>query len=254
MERKYWVPALERALAILHCIAEQPSKLRLIDLAKATGVHKSSMFSLLHTMEMLGLVKREKGDTYSLGLTVAVLGNAYFSNFSLVEAFMDHAGELVRSFGETVQLARLEQGDVVYLAKKESGAHVRLMSEPGMRLPAYATALGKMLLSGLADDSIRSLFTDEKLKPMTEHTIRSVEALLTELRHTRERGFATEEEEIVLGFCCVAAPIYDQTGQMVAACSFTILKSNWSEKQNQAMAEIQRLARTLSNKMQALTN
>jgi DNA-binding IclR family transcriptional regulator len=251
MERKYWVPALERALTILHCIAEQPSKLRLIDLAKATGVHKSSMFSLLHTMEMLGLVKREKGDTYSLGLTVAVLGNAYFSNFSLVEAFMDHAGELVRNFGETVQLARLEQGDVVYLAKKESGAHVRLMSEPGMRLPAYATALGKMLLSGLTDEAIRKLYTDEQMKPMTVHTIRSVEDLLVEMQLTRDRGFATEAEEIVLGFCCVAAPIYDQTGQMVAACSFTMLKSHWMEKQMSAKTEIQRLARTLSNTMQA---
>jgi DNA-binding IclR family transcriptional regulator len=247
MERKYWVPALERAHAVLHCIAEQPSKLRLMDLTMATGINKSTMFSLLHTLEMLGWVTREKGDTYSLGLTVAILGNAYFANFSLVEAFMEKAEEVVRRVGETVQLARLEQGDVVYLAKKESGSHVRLVSEPGMRIPAYVTALGKMLLSGLTEEQITQIYSHNGMKAFTENTITSLDRLQSELRQARNYGFAQEEEESVVGFCCVAAPIFDRNGQMVAACSMSLMKQSWAQKQQQATHEIQQLARTLSN-------
>ncbi len=82
MEKKYWVPALEKANDVLQAIAQQPSGLKLIDLSKRLAIHKSSMFSLLNTMEALEWVVRESDGTYSLGSRLGYIGNAFFSNSS----------------------------------------------------------------------------------------------------------------------------------------------------------------------------
>ena len=129
MERsnqKYWVPALERAHEVLHCIAARPSKLRMMDLVSETGINKSTMFSLLQTLEALHWVNREKGETYALGPVFATLGRAYFSGIDLVEQFNRLAANAAERIGETVQLARLEGTHILYLAKKEEigRAHV----------------------------------------------------------------------------------------------------------------------------------
>ncbi|MFS0725145.1 IclR family transcriptional regulator [Paenibacillus sp. 1P07SE] len=246
MERKYWVPALERAHTVLQCIAEQPSRLRLIDLTAATAINKSTMFSLLQTMETLGWVNRERGDTYSLGPVFAHLGNAYFSGFSLVELFMQKSAAAVERVGETLQLARLEGGDIVYLAKKEAPAQVRLLSEPGMRLPAYATAMGKAMLACLEDSAIFRLYEQESFNRLTPHTVGDVRSLLDQLYGIRERGYATDMEEVALGFSCTAAAVRGRSGEAVAAISFTMATSRWEHKHREAVEEIRRLAAELS--------
>jgi DNA-binding IclR family transcriptional regulator len=247
MERKYWVPALERAHLVLQCIAEQPSKLRLIDLTTVTSINKSTMFSLLQTMESLDWVNREKGDTYTLGSAFAYLGNAYFSGISLVELFMHKSNEAIRNMGETVQLARLEGTEIIYLAKKEAPTQVRLLSEPGMRIPAYAAAMGKILLSYLDDEVVSRMFADSTFKAYTPNTIQSIPELLEKLSRIRKDGYASDDEEVALGFSCIAAPVRNRDGNAVAAVSFTMSTPQWLVKREQATVEIQRLARELSD-------
>ncbi|MFC4776271.1 IclR family transcriptional regulator [Paenibacillus sp. GCM10023252] len=242
MDRKYWVPALERANLVVQAIAAEPSKLRLIDLTAATGINKSTMFSLLHTMETLGWVNREKGDTYSLGAAFAYLGNAYFSGINLVELFMQKSGAAVERLGETVQMAKLDGSHIIYLAKKEAPSQVRLLSEPGMRLPAYSTAMGKMLLSHLEDAEVILLHKEVSFKSYTDRTVASAEELLAQLAVIRKQGFSTDEEEFAPGFSCIAAPILNRSGAAVAAVSFTLPSQQWETKRETAAREIQRLA------------
>jgi len=146
MEKKYWVPALEKADAVLQAVSEQPSKLRLIDLSNRLGINKSSMFSLLGTMEALEWVVREAEGTYSLGSKLGFIGNAFFKQFSLIDRFRKEAAVTKHTIQETIQLAKLERQEVLYLAKEEMPSPVRLASEPGMKLPAHITALGKCYL------------------------------------------------------------------------------------------------------------
>ncbi|KRE69500.1 IclR family transcriptional regulator [Paenibacillus sp. Soil750] len=246
MERKYWVPALERAQDVLQLVAEQPSRLRLMDLSIATGINKSTMFSLLHTMETLNWVIREKGDTYVLGSFFGVIGNAYFAGMSLVKLFEEKATRSVERLGETFQLARLEKGELVYLAKKEAPAQVRLISEPGMRLLAYATAMGKVLLSALEDAQVLALYEEGSYHAFTPKTVQSGEELLKQLRMIRKQGFAVDQEEIVLGFCCMAMPVVDRNGKWIAAVSCSMPVHQWSQKQELAKEEIQILTQALS--------
>jgi DNA-binding IclR family transcriptional regulator len=246
LERKYWVPALERAQDVLQLVAGQPSKLRLMDLSGATGINKSTMFSLLHTMETLNWVIKEKGDTYALGSFFGVIGNAYFTGMSLVKLFEEKAARSVERLGETIQLARLEKGELVYLAKKEAASQVRLISEPGMRLPAYATAMGKVLLSALEDKHVLALYEEGGYQAFTPKTVQSGEELLEVLRIARESGFAVDQEEIVIGFCCLAMPILNRNGDRIAAVSCSMPIHQWPMKQELAKEEMKLLAQSLS--------
>lgn len=248
VERKYWVPALERADLVLMAIAEQPGKLKLMDLVKHSGINKSTMFSLLQTMESLDWVIRQADDKYALASKFALWGHAYFSSYPLIESFAATAQSTVESIGETVQMAKLEKHEIVYMAKKEAPSPVRLISEPGTRMPAYATAMGKMLLSALPNQEILALFETTPMKQLTEHTLASPQSLLKQLQQIRRQGVAFDQEEAVVGFCCVAAPVYDRQKKMIAAVSVSMLTQHWKSKKENALAKIKMLAERLSIK------
>ncbi|MBB6733643.1 IclR family transcriptional regulator [Cohnella zeiphila] len=247
MERKYWAPAVERAHLVLQAVAANPARLRLTDLTEKTGINKSTMFSLLHTMEELEWLRRDGADCYALGSIFASLGSAYLSGHPLIDRFLEKAKSTVERIGETVQLSRLERREIVYLAKKEAPHPVRLLSEPGSRMPAHSTAMGKALLAGMADPDIRKLYEGYEWERLTPHTIGSVEPLLAELASVRREGCAFDAEEAVLGFRCVAAPVLDAGGSPQAAVSVSMLSQAWESKRDAAERAIRELAAELSS-------
>lgn len=245
MENKYWVPALEKANAILQAIAEKPYRLRLIDLAKQLNINKSSMYSLLNTLEQLDWIRRDKANTFSLGLSLGSLAGGYFKSNDLISIFHHEAALTKVIFNETIQLAELAGKDVFYLAKEEVPSPVKLTSEPGMRFPAHSTALGKVLLADLPIDQLTQLFPTEPFIQITPFTIQTQKTLFAELGSVRDLGYATDLEEAVLGFCCVATPIVKQ-GRVVSAVSCSMPKHHWELKKDQVIAEMRKLAGRLS--------
>jgi DNA-binding IclR family transcriptional regulator len=245
MDNKYWVPAVEKADAVLQAIADRPHRLRLIDLSDELGIHKSTLFSLLATMEALRWVIKDDADTYALGPKMGRFGGAYARNSDLIRAFRREAPAAAEAIGETVQLARLEGNEVLYLAKEEVPSPIRLASDPGMKFPAHATALGKALLSGRSDEELRALFPPV-LEPLTPHGVTTVEELLQEVDEARRAGYALDRQEAVVGFCCVAAPVRDESGGIAAAVSASMPAHMWERKQDLAREEIVKLAARLS--------
>lgn len=246
MDKKYWVPAIEKANIILNIIALKPSQLRLVDLSLHSGINKSSMFSVLNTMEKLGWIVKEKGDTYTLGHVIGSLSASYFRQFNILESFFLESEKSVKNIGENIQLGILEGVDVIYMAKKEGTSPVRLATDPGMRFPGYASAIGKALLSQYNKEEIDLLFPQGSLTSKTEYTIKNVENLWSDLVESKKRGYTIEQQEGVLGFCCVAAPILNQENKYIAAVSFTMLENSWGSKKEAAKDEIMDLARRLS--------
>jgi len=243
---KYNVPALARAHEIIRIVAENPSQYKLIDLSRELGIHKSSMFSLLQTMERLGWLHKDPGDRYQLGAFFGRTGSLYFRQWDLVSDFHREAADVKTRLEETLQLGRLEGRDVFYLAKEEAPSPVRLMSEPGMTWAAYATGLGKAMLAYKSDDEVRALFPEEKLHAFTPNTVSTTGELLRELADVRKIGVATDKEEAVIGFSCAAAPVRGPDGRVIAAVSCSIPQYRWAEKRELAVREIVHLARTLS--------
>ncbi|MCD9020658.1 IclR family transcriptional regulator [Cohnella silvisoli] len=248
MDAKYRVPAIERAHLIIKEISQSPGKLKLIDLSKALTINKSSMYSLLLTMESLGWIEKETGDTYRLGRELSRFGHAANQQFDLTGSFHKEASLTKLKLGESLQLARLEGREVLYIAKEEAPTPVRLASEPGMRLPAHATALGKAMLADLSDDEIDLLYGSEQepYRSLTINTSTTLQALKKDLKQIRSQGCALDIEEAVVGFCCAAAPIRNAQGKAIAAVSCSMTVSQWEKKQQQCMEEVCNLAQKLS--------
>jgi len=247
MEHKYHVPALDRASAVLDVIGGEPYKWKLSDLSKTIGISKSTLYSLLVTMERLQWVSRDRNETYAIGSALGRYGSAFFRQYDLIEDFRRLAEPVMLKLQESIQLAVLEGSDVLYLSKMEAPTPVQMVSGPGVRFPAHATGLGKVLLADMNEERISHLYPEEALHPITVHTISSRAALIRELGNVRKAGFATDLQEGVMGFCCTAAPIRKRNGDIAAAVSCSMPIHHWEEKKELAMQEIVRLAQKLSN-------
>jgi DNA-binding IclR family transcriptional regulator len=248
MDKKYWVPAVEKAHIVLQAIAKNQGSLKLIDLSRQLGISKSSIYSLLNTMEELNWISRDKGDTYSLGMSIGLLGNSFFQQFDLVELFRKEAVRCRQETGESVQMARLEGDQVLYLAKETAPAPVQMVSGPGVKFPAHATGLGKVMLAALAPEHINLLYPEDRLTSITPYTIKTKEELFKQLAQIRAQGFALDEQEGVIGFCCMAAPIYNLQNEIEAAVSVSMPLHHWDDKKAMAQASICALAERLSIK------
>lgn len=163
MEQKYAVPALDRAHAVLKPLAEEPFKWKLSDISKHLRISKSTLYSLLSTMERLQWIQKDRNETYAVGSSLGDFGGAYFRQYDLIEEFKRAAGPVMQTLQESVQLARLDGNAVLYLAKMEAPSPVQMVSGPGVRFPAHATGLGKSLMMEIDAEQIVRIFPEETL-------------------------------------------------------------------------------------------
>jgi DNA-binding IclR family transcriptional regulator len=168
------------------------------------------LHSILAGLCTLGLATRagEEG-RYLLGPQIVDYAQSYLDYGGLTSGFGSAAAPFVDATQETVQLARLEGVDVVYLAKVAGSRPLQLPSYVGARLPASATGLGKALLSTLDDTEVRQRYAADgrPLPQLTGRTIRTLDDLIEDLRRARQRGFALDDEEAAPGLACVALPL-----------------------------------------------
>ncbi len=186
--------------------------LNLRDLATQLQVPKSSMHALLRTMQWRGWLETDAtGTLYGLGVRSLLAGSAYVDSDVVVRQTAPILDQLAHETGETVHLGRLEGGDVVYLAKRESSHPLRLFSSVGRRLPAHSVALGKALLAEMDPEAaLRRL--PPVLQAMTPHTITDPKGLLEDLEHVRSIGYAIDAEESASGLRCFAVALRQRSG------------------------------------------
>lgn len=253
MDKKYWVPSLDKANNILTLIAENPGKYRLIDISKETNINKSSVYSLLNTLTHLDWVTKKGNETYSLGVKIVSLSSLQLKGDNLVNIFLEESSNFIDKLNETMQISTLSKRDILYLAKKEGNSSVRLVSDPGMKMPAHATAMGKVLLSDYTFDELIKLYPEIELESRTPYTVKTVEDLYAQIASLNNNNYIIEQEEIAEGFCCIASPIKNNAEEIIAAISMTIPKHNWEEKKEGAKKIIDNLAKRISLKAGYLT-
>ena len=192
----------------------------LTELSQALHIPKSSLFSIIHTLEERRYVHCDKhSGQYSIGVSAYVLGASCPAEQSLavVRRVME---EVVARCRETCQLGVLDQGNILYLEKVDAPQAIRLSSRVGDRLPANATALGKALLSGLADNEVRALYP-AGLPGRTSHTVTELPLLLDQLAQIRRSGIAAEREECAQQLACWAVPLR-RSGRVFAALTVSV--------------------------------
>lgn len=220
------VPAVERALDILELFlrSPQPQSLSVPEVARALDLPRSTAHELVATLVARRYLRPIEGNPhrYALDVRVFELGNAYAAGLDLAREGQIVARRVAAQCDETVHIAVLEGTDVFYIAKVDSTNALRLVSAIGRRLPAHCTAVGKILLSSLSEEEFAERFAGVRELPgMTRNSLRSVDALRAELARTRVRGIAWDNCESNPDVRCVAAPIYDHRGRMVAAMSIS---------------------------------
>lgn len=202
MPQDYDVPALKRIHEILQVLHAHPAPMRAAALAERTGLSRSTLYLLLDSLERRRWIEK-RGDGYIVGLALFELGSAYVRHDRLQALFRREAAGFGALYNEAVQLAVLDRDHVVYLAREDPLRPVRLVSDPGSRLPAHCCALGKALLASLDDDTLRALLP-ARLAPLTAQTVTRRSALLVELAEIRRSGLAIEREQVCAGLACMA--------------------------------------------------
>jgi DNA-binding IclR family transcriptional regulator len=245
------VKSAARTLEVLEWLAAARERPTLSGLAAELGVPKSSLRALLQTLQARGWIETDPtGTRYGLGVRALLVGAAYVETDDVVALTRTAMDDLSRVTGETVHLARLDGTDIVYLAKRESHHPIRLYSAIGRRLPAFATALGKALLSERSADQRRP-HLPSPLPKLSPGTITDPVLLDRELARTRDRGYAVDNEENTEGIRCWAVTL-PRTDPPVDALSISVPVMRLTEERSGLIAtELVRAREALGRRMVA---
>lgn len=210
---------LERVFAILDCFSAEEPELTLAELASRTAIPKSTVHRLAKLLVERRLLKRTDAG-FGLGIRLFELGELVGERRDLRDASLPFLEELFELTHETIHLGVLEGNEVLYFVKIVGYKAFALPTRTGGRWPAYASALGKVLMAFGPADPLQIL-PSAGLKPLTPYTIIDPHRLQRELAIVRRVGTAIESQEAVLGNACVAAPIFGSAGHLVAAVSIS---------------------------------
>ncbi len=233
------VQSLTRALGLLDTLAAEDRGLTLSEIAGRTSLPVSTVHRLLTTLQVAGYVRfaPERG-VWQIGVQAFIVGIAFVRSREITAFARPVLYRMMEASGESANLAIADQGEIVYMSQVESREMMRAMAKPGARVGMYCSALGKALLAEMPVPEVRKLVEWRGLPRLTANTITSPERLFEELATVRAQGYAVDDEEHSIGLRCVAAAIFDEVGQPVAAVSLSAPKARVSNSRMAVLGEI----------------
>ena len=218
----YPIKVLDKTFSILDILLQHGSSMHMTEISKKLDLYPSTTHRILDTLKHWGYIEQDPHtQKYQLGLKALELGMAKLHQMDLAREATPYLKELVKQCNETVHLGVLEGGEVLYLAKEESSQTIRMISYVGKRAPLHCTALGKVLLAHLSTEERKKTLGEKVLPHLTENTITDKGELEKELSKVREQGFALDREENEKDVRCIAAPIMNYQGKVIAALSIS---------------------------------
>jgi IclR family acetate operon transcriptional repressor len=211
------VQSVERAFDLLELLADAGGTLGLTELASESGLPLPTIHRLIRTLVNRGYVRQEASRRYTLGSRLIRLGE--MSGQLLGAWLVPNLAELVRLTGETANLAMLDGDDVVYVAQAPSPHQMRMFTEPGRRVHAHCTAVGKALLARLPGEQVGTTLRRSGMPSLTPNTITDPDAMMTHLALIRDLGYAVDEGEQEIGVRCVAVAIPDAPAGLAISTS-----------------------------------
>lgn len=213
------VQSVERAVTILEILARS-GEAGVTEIAVEIGVHKSTAFRLVSTLERSGLVEQaEDRGKYRLGMGILRLAGATTARLDVVQESRAICRKLAADTGETVNIAVLSDRSALYLDQVSGGSGLQSHNWVGQHVPLHATSNGKILLSGLSGDELNAALP--ALHAYTDFTISTRKNLRHELEEVRAQGYAVAVDELEVGLTAVAAPIRNAHGDVIASLSLS---------------------------------
>jgi IclR family KDG regulon transcriptional repressor len=220
---KYPVQTLEKAMDVLLYMVNHPNEegITITEIAENTNDSKSGVHRILDTFLSYRIVEKlPSAQTYRLGWGLYEMGLAVPTTSNLLSTnYSDIMSSLCEQLGETINLGICSDDEIVMINKREPDSRLRVITTVGSREPLHYTALGKTFLAELSDQEIREYYATHEIVPKTETSIVTADAMITELTKVRKTGYAMDCGEFEEGLLCIAMPIRDYTGGVVAAMS-----------------------------------
>lgn len=208
--------SLARGLQVLQAFSDQRRSLTIAQLSHRTGIPRASVRRCLHTLMALGYAEAD-GNNFSLKPKVLALGYSYLSSTPLTVSAHPYLNRISRSLNESCSLAVLQDDEVLYVGRSAASRIMSVSLTTGSRLPAYCTALGRMLLAHLAPPELDAYLERVPLKAMTERTVVNPQRLKQILSGIRADGYAIVDEELEIGLRSIAVPVRGASGNVLAA-------------------------------------
>ena len=220
-EKNNTVQSLERAIMLLEELARHQDGCGITYLSSLTGLHKSTVHRILNTLAVKGYIeKNAETEKYSLGMKFLYLSSAILDQMDIRKIAKPLLEELCSKTGEVVHLSIMDDGEAVYIDKVENPhKSIRMYSQIGKRVPLHCTGVGKILIAWLPDKDVEAILEKHGMEPFTPYTITDIEKMKEHLKMIRKMGYAFDEMEHEEGIRCVAAPIYDIKGKVIASVS-----------------------------------
>lgn len=244
------VSSVLKVFGILQALGEERDH-SITELAQRVMMSKSTVYRFLQTMKTLGYVTQEgESEKYSLTLKLFELGAKALQNVDLIRSADLQMRELSRLTRETVHLGALEEESIVYIHKIDSLYNLRMYSRIGRRNPLYSTAIGKVLLAWRDREETEEILRHVEFRRSTPNTLTSADALLAALDEVKAQGYGEDNEEQEEGLRCLAVPVFDRFGVVIAGLSLSFPTIRFSEEARQDYVDmLQRAARTISSEM-----
>jgi len=221
--------SLERGLAVLSCFTAEHPVLGIADIADGLGMSRSTTHRYASTLVVLGYLEQGIGRKYRLGLRVTDLGMSVLISTGLREHSHPYLEELRQCTSYTASLSVLDGSDILYVDRARSFRRgqnkIDLELHPGSRLPAYCTAMGKILLAYLPGEERKKRIAELKPIKRAPNTITSKSALQDELQKVADAGFAVNDEELTPELYAIAVPVRDEAQEVVAAVNVAVHSS-----------------------------
>lgn len=242
-DERYTVPALQRGLELLGQFSRHTPELTGADLARQLDLPRASVFRILHTLEKAGFVERV-GDSSSYKLSIGVLrlGFEYLASMELTEHGRPVIDALRDVSGYSAHLVVRDLRDVVFVAKATGRSALFHSIQVGARLPAHATVLGRQLLSDLDMAGLSQLYPETPLPAHTPKTPTTLAQLKALIDVDRANGYGISQGGYETGISTIAAPVFNDAHEVVAAVSITVPAQHLDASQTDVLVPQVKLA------------
>ena len=224
------VSSVLKVFSILQALGEQ-KEIGVSELSQRLMMSKATTYRFLQTMKTLGYVTQEdEADKYSLTLKLFELGAKSLEHVDLISLADKEMRIISEQTNEALHLGAIDDDAIIYIHKIDSNYSLRMQSRIGRRNPLYSTAIGKVLLAEREEVFIRDTLSRVDFIKHTEKTLENTNQLLSELVVVKEQHFAEDNQEQEPGLRCIAAPIYDRFGSVIAGISISLPTIRFDEK------------------------
>lgn len=244
------VSSVMKVFGILQALGEEREN-GITELSQRVMMSKSTVYRFLQTMKSLGYVSQEgESEKYALTLKLFELGAKALENVDLIRSADVKMRDISRQTKETIHLGALEEDSIVYIHKVDSLYNLRMYSRIGRRNPLHSTAIGKVLLAWRDRAEVEAILSGVEFTRSTSKTLESSAALLPVLDRVRSQGFGEDNEEQEEGLRCIAVPVFDRFGVVIAGLSISFPTIRFSEEHKKDyVAMLHQAAKNISEQM-----